>query len=121
MATMKEGLQQRSAPLLDNIREVGAAAKVALGMAGYGNAAQALRNAMGRKVPAAVSRLMPSEASRRGVSTLLSDSALLWVEAIWKMLVLQVLVVLKTLVKQGHVLGLTLPAPARASGLLTQR
>jgi len=118
---MKEGLQQRSAPLLENIREVGAAAGVALGMAGYGDASQALRNAMGRKVPAVVSRLMPSEATRRGVATLLSDSALLWVEAIWKMLVLQVLVVLKTLVKQGHVFGLTLPASARESGLLMQR
>ena len=58
-----------------------------------------------RQLPALASRLVPPTPARRGLQTLVTESASLWAAALWKILMLQVLVVMKTIVSQGSVIA----------------
>lgn len=58
-----------------------------------------------RRLPEVAARLVPPSPARRGLQTLVSESASLWAGALFKILMLQVMVVLKTVVSQGHVIA----------------
>jgi len=58
-----------------------------------------------RNLPAMAARLVPPTPARRGLQTLVSESASLWAGALWKILMLQVLVIVKTVVAQGSVIA----------------
>jgi len=58
-----------------------------------------------RSLAGAASRLVPPTPARRGLQTFVTESTSLWVGALWKILMLQVLVILKTVVSQGNVIA----------------
>ena len=58
-----------------------------------------------RSLPSVAARLVPPSPARKGLQTLVSESASLWAGALWKILMLQVLVIIKTVVSQGNVIA----------------
>lgn len=58
-----------------------------------------------RHLPQAAASLVPPSPMKRGLQTLVSESASLWAGALWKILMLQVLVIIKTVVSQGNVIA----------------
>ncbi|EKX33696.1 hypothetical protein GUITHDRAFT_147716 [Guillardia theta CCMP2712] len=54
-----------------------------------------------KRIPDAARKFVPSTPTRHGMKTLVSESAAIWSQAFWKLLVLQALVLLKTIVRQA--------------------
>ena len=58
-----------------------------------------------RSLAGAASRLVPPSPARKGLQTLIAESTSLWVGALWKILMLQFLVIIKTVISQGNVIA----------------
>lgn len=58
-----------------------------------------------QRLAGAASRLVPPSPARKGLQTLVTESTSLWMSALWKILMLQLLVVIKTVVSQGNVIA----------------
>ena len=58
-----------------------------------------------RSLPKVAARLVPPSPARKGLQTLMSESASLWAGALFKILMLQVMVIIRTVVSQGNVIA----------------